>query len=76
MSLLHENDRSHLEDGVRTMLHRLAADVTERPPAWDDLVGRHEPAAPALGLSSIPEVRNRRSRPERGARLTMPSPVS
>ena len=75
MSLLHENDRSHLEDGVRTMLHRLAADVTERPPAWDDLVGRHEPAAPALGLSSIPEVRNRRSRPERGARLTMAAAV-
>ena len=44
MTLLHDNDRSHLEDGVRTMLHRLAADVTERPPAWDDLVGRHEPA--------------------------------
>ena len=38
MTLLHDNDRTDLEDGVRTMLHRLAADVSERPPAWDDLL--------------------------------------
>ena len=37
MTLLHDNHRPDLEDGVRTMLHRLAADVRERPPAWEDL---------------------------------------
>ena len=30
MTLLHDHDRADLEDGVRTMLHRLAAGATER----------------------------------------------
>ncbi len=72
MTLLHDNDRNDLEDGVRTMLHRLAAGVDESQPAWEDLVGRRDPALPALGLSApINEVRNRRTRPVRRARLSM-----
>jgi hypothetical protein len=61
MNLLHDNDRPDLEDGVRTMLHRLAADVSEHPPAWDDLIERPEAVVLPLGVSeSITEVRDRR----------------
>ena len=76
MTLLHDNDRNDLEDGVRTMLHRLAAGVDESPPAWEDLIRRRDPAGPVLGLSApIHEVRNRRTRPERRARLSMAAAV-
>jgi hypothetical protein len=74
MTLLHDNDRHSLEDGVRGMLHHLAADVRERPPAWEDLIARPEPAGshldvvPGAGRSST-EGRRRRGpgrRPGRG----------
>ena len=69
MNMLHDNDRHDLEDGVRTMLHRLAAGVDESPPAWDDLVGRRHTREVPLGPStSIPEVRNRPTRPTRPVR--------
>lgn len=68
MTLLHDNDRPRLEDGVRTMLHRLAEGVDERPPAWDDLVRRRDHAP--LGVS-VAEVRNRRPAPVRGARRAL-----
>ena len=42
MTLLHDNDQPDLEDGVRSMLHRLAAGVSEAQPAWDELVGQHD----------------------------------
>jgi hypothetical protein len=61
MNLLHDNDRSDLEDGVRTMLHRLAADATERPPAWEDLVEGDRAVVVPIGVSeSITEIRDRR----------------
>jgi hypothetical protein len=50
MTLLHDNDRPSIEDGVRGMLHRLAADVCERPPAWEDLIARPEPAGSHLDV--------------------------
>ena len=72
MNLLHDDDRYRVEDGVRTMLHRLASGVTERPPAWEDLVGRRDPGRSALGVPApIAGVRDRRPRPERRARLSM-----
>ncbi len=54
MSLLHDTDDSDLEEGVRTMLRRLAADVHEAPPAWDDLIKRHGAAGPPLRLAEPP----------------------
>jgi hypothetical protein len=72
MSLLHDDDRADLEDGVRSMLHRLAADVHETQPAWGELVGPHDARPARLApVGSVPEVRNRpAARPHR-ARLTM-----
>lgn len=75
MSLLHEQhrpDRPDLEDGVRTMLHRLAAGATERPPAWDELIARHEAVVVPLGVSeSISEVRDRRPGRKRRPRMSL-----
>ncbi len=72
MNLLHDDDRYRLEDGVRTMLHRLASGVTERPPAWEDLVGPRNPGRAALGMPvPIDGVRDHRRRTERRARLSM-----
>jgi hypothetical protein len=71
MTLLHDNDRPDLEDGVRTMLHRLAADVRERPPAWEDLVGRPEPAGSHLGVvpgAGTSSTQGHESRPGRARR--------
>jgi hypothetical protein len=71
MTLLHDNDRPDLENGVRTMLHRLAADVRERPPAWEDLIARPEPAGsylgvvPGAGTSSSERRERRRGRARR-----------
>jgi hypothetical protein len=72
MHLLHDNDRPDLEDGVRTMLHRLAADVSERPPAWEDLVGPHQPRrSPLTASGPIPVVRDRRPGRERRPRVSL-----
>jgi len=72
MNLLHDNDRHDLEDGVRTMLHRLAADVSERPPAWEDLIERHEAVVLPLGVTeSITEARDRHAGRQRGPRMSL-----
>lgn len=42
MNLLDSTDHNDLEDGVRTMLRRIAADVRDVPPAWDDLIRRDD----------------------------------
>lgn len=42
MHLLDDTDHDALEDGVRTMLRRLAAEVHEVPPAWEDLIRRDD----------------------------------
>ena len=42
MTLLDDHRRPEAETAVRTMLHRLAADATPRPPAWEHLIGREE----------------------------------
>jgi hypothetical protein len=72
MTLLHDHDRADLEDGVRTMLHRLAAGATERPPAWADLVARHEAVVVPLGhQGAIAGTRGRRGAHGRRARLSL-----
>lgn len=69
MTLLHD-DRPALEDGVRTMLHRLAADVGDRQPAWEDLLARHEAVVVPLGVpDAITEARDRRPGRARRPRL-------
>ncbi len=71
MTLLHDNHRPDLEDGVRTMLHRLAADVRERPPAWEDLIARPEPAGSHLGI--VPTgTASTEGRERRGSRAHRP----
>jgi len=71
MSLLHD-DRPALEDGVRTMLRRLAADVGDRQPAWEDLLARHEAVVVPLGVpESITEARDRRPGRARRPRLSL-----
>ncbi|HEX6420999.1 MAG TPA: hypothetical protein VFZ77_21025, partial [Acidimicrobiales bacterium] len=57
MHLLDDTDHDALEDGVRTMLRRLAADVHEVPPPWEDLIRRDarvvvplRPAEPAARI--------------------------
>ncbi|HEX6425656.1 MAG TPA: hypothetical protein VFZ79_19360 [Acidimicrobiales bacterium] len=42
MRLLDDTDNDALEDGVRTLLRRVAADVHEVPPAWEDLIRRDD----------------------------------
>ncbi|HEX6167689.1 MAG TPA: hypothetical protein VFZ30_12930 [Acidimicrobiales bacterium] len=75
MSLLHEQhrpDRPDLEDGVRTMLHRLATGATERPPAWDELVARREAVVVPLGVTdAITEARVHRLGPKRRPRMSL-----
>jgi hypothetical protein len=72
MTVLHDHDRADLEDGVRTMLHRLAAGATERPPAWADLVARHEALVVPLGhQAAAAGTRGRRAVPGRRARLSL-----
>ena len=72
MHLLHDNDRPDLEDGVRTMLHRLAADVSARPPAWEDLVGPRQPRRSPVGATGpISLVRDRRPGRERRPRVSL-----
>ena len=69
MTLLHDHDRADLEDGVRTMLHRLAAGASERPPAWADLVARHEAVVVPLGHhGAMAGARDRR-----GGRAAVPA---
>lgn len=40
MNLLRPHDPTDLEDGVRALLQRLADEVEEDKPAWDDLISR------------------------------------
>jgi hypothetical protein len=71
MTLLHD-DRPALEDGVRTMLHRLAADVGDRQPAWEDLLARNEAVVVPLGVpESITEAGGRRAGRARRPRLSL-----
>jgi hypothetical protein len=71
MSLLHD-DRPALEDGVRTMLHRLAADVGDRQPAWEDVLARNEAVVVPLGVpESITEAGGRRAGRARRPRLSL-----
>ena len=51
MTLLHDYRRPGAEAAVRMMLHRLAADASTRPPAWQDLIEREEAEVVPLGLS-------------------------
>ena len=60
MTLLHSDDRPELDAGVRATLHRLAARVDAHPPAWEELVERHEAVVVPLASSQpYAEVRNR-----------------
>jgi hypothetical protein len=43
MTTLDDPDRLELENGVRTMLHTLAAEAHVDPPVWDDLIQRPAP---------------------------------
>lgn len=70
MTLLHDDDRPDLDAGVRAMLHRLAADVHARPPAWEELIERPEAVVLPLGVPrSTTEVHDRHPRRDRRPRL-------
>jgi hypothetical protein len=75
MSLLHEQPRPDgpdLGDGVRAMLHRLAEGATERPPAWDDLIARHDAVVVPLAVrESIPRDRVHHLTPTRRPLTTL-----
>jgi hypothetical protein len=63
MTLLDDHRRPDAETAVRTMLHRLAADATTRPPAWEELIEREEAEVLPLGVSgpvALTAVRRRR----------------
>jgi hypothetical protein len=51
MTLLHSDDRPELDAGVRATLHRLAARVDAHPPAWEELIERHEAVVVPLASS-------------------------
>jgi hypothetical protein len=51
MTLLDDQRRPDAETAVRTMLQRLAADATTRPPAWERLIEREEAEVVPLALS-------------------------
>jgi hypothetical protein len=51
MTLLDDQRRPDAETAVRTMLQRLAADATTRPPAWERLIEREEAEVVPLAVS-------------------------
>lgn len=63
MNLLDDTDRNDLEDRVRAMLHHLAAEVREIPPAWEDLIGRDADVVP-LRADEPTTVSRLESRPQ------------
>ena len=67
MSLLDETDQSDLEDDVRTLLHRLAADVHDDPPPWDELIARPV-VADVTPLTAARSSRGRHDRDRHDAR--------
>ena len=62
MHLLDDTDHDALEDGVRTILRRLAAEVHEVPPAWEDLIRRDDGLVVPLRPAD-PATRDRVRRP-------------
>jgi hypothetical protein len=69
MTLLHD-DRSGLDAGVRAMLHRLASRVHAHPPAWEELIARHEAVVVPLASSRpLAQVRERGAGRERHPQL-------
>lgn len=72
MNLLQDNDRPEIEDGVRAMLHRLAADATVNPPHWDELTERPNAVVLPLGVSeSIADARDQHLGRARRPRLSL-----
>ncbi|HEY7073057.1 MAG TPA: hypothetical protein VH479_23220 [Acidimicrobiales bacterium] len=55
MTLLDDHRRPDAETAVRTMLHRLAADATTSPPAWERLIEREvAEVLPLAGPRPVP----------------------